>query len=132
MKKRPDSLIYIIALAGLIVAGIITTSIINAVKSNQTGTDIRAKAGVTNTLKFSGIVNSINDLDATIIVDDVQLSKESRSGNPVNYGSWTVTPPQTFSLSSAVPGSAITFTVNADEFSVSSKHVVASDIKIGR
>ena len=103
MNKRPDSLLYIIALAALIVAGIVTTSIINAVKNNQAGTDIRAKAGVTSTLKFTGIVNSINDTDGTITVDNVQLSQESRSGQAVNYGTWSVTPPQTFSIVTATP-----------------------------
>lgn len=131
MNKRPDALIYILALAGLIVAGIITTSIINAVKNNQAGTDIRAKAGVVSTLKFVGIVNSVNE-DGTLIVDNVMFSPESRSGQPVNYGSWIVTPPQTFVTGSAMPGSKITFTVNTNEFNVAAKQVVAAQITVGK
>lgn len=130
MNKKPDSLLYILALAGLIVAAVITTSIIGAVKNNQAGTDIRAKAGVTNTLKLTGIVESADDLKGTVKVLNVQFAQESRSGKAVDYGTWIVTPPNTFEFPTAVPGAKISFTVNSDSFDVMKKEVVAAQMAI--
>ena len=119
------------ALGALIIAGVITTAIINVVKNNQrSATDIRAKAGVTNTLKLTGTIDSVDDAAGTLTVIDVQFAAESRSGKPVNYGTWTVTPPNIFSLSSAVPGAKVTFTVNSDSFDVVSKQVTAANVTI--
>lgn len=128
MNKKPDSLVYILALAGLIVIGIITTSIIGAIKSNQSGTDNRAKAGVVNTLKLIGTVESADTTTNTVRVLDVQFSPESRSGKAVNYGTWIVTPPNTFDFATAVPGAHIRFTVNSDSFDVMQKEVVAAEM----
>ncbi|MEK7533631.1 MAG: hypothetical protein AAB542_04315 [Patescibacteria group bacterium] len=131
MNKKPDAMIYAMALGGLIIAGIITTAIINVVRNNQSSAvDIRAKAGVTNTLKLTGTVDSIDETAGTITVLDVQFAEESRSGKAVNYGRWTVTPPVTFSLMSAIPGANITFTVASDSFNVVSKQVTAANVVI--
>lgn len=124
-------MVYAIALGALIVMGVITTAIINVVKNNQSSaTDIRAKAGVVNTLKLVGTVDSTDDINGTITVLNVQFDDESRSGKPVNYGTWSVTPPMTFSLSSALPGTRISFTVNSDSFNVASKQVVAAQVTV--
>lgn len=131
MTKKPDALVYAVALGGLIIAGVVTIAIINVVKNNQSAaTDIRAKAGVTNTLKLTGTVDSIDETTGTITVLDVQFAAESRSGKAVNYGTWTVTPPVTFSLMSAIPGANITFTVASDSFNVVSKQVTAANVVI--
>ena len=131
MTKRPDAMVYAVALGGLIIIGVVTTAIINVVKNNQSApTDIRTKAGVVNTLKLTGTVDSVDETAGTISVLDVQFSSESRSGKPVNYGTWTVTPPRTFSLMTAVPGAKISFTVNSDSFDVMSKQVVAASVTI--
>lgn len=124
-------MVYAIALGALIIMGVVTTAIINVVKNNQSSaTDIRAKAGVVNTLKLIGTVDSTDDIAGTITVLNVQFADESRSGKPVNYGTWSVTPPATFALSSALPGSQISFTVNSDSFNVSSKQVVAAQVTV--
>jgi hypothetical protein len=131
MNKKPDAMVYAIALGALIIMGVVTTAIINVVKNNQSSaTDIRAKAGVVNTLKLTGTVDSTDDISGTITVLNVQFADESRSGKPVNYGTWSVTPPQTFSLSTALPGTRISFTVNSDSFNVASKQVVAAQVTI--
>ncbi len=132
MNRKPDSLLYFAALAALVIVGIITTSIINAIKTNNAGTDIRAKAGVTSTLKFSGVVSQINDVDGSIVIDNMQLSAESRSGSAVDYGTWTVTPPRTFVAGSAPPGTRVSFTVSSDKFDVSSKHATAAEMTVVR
>lgn len=120
------------ALAGLIIAGVVTTSIIGAIKNNQSGTDNRAKAGVTNTLKLTGTVESVDDVARTLQVLNVQFSDESRSGKAVNYGTWIVTPPNTFDFPSAQPGTKISFTVNSDSFDVMKKEVVAAQMAVSK
>lgn len=132
MNKKPDSLIYIMALAGLIVVAIITTSIINAVKNSGSATDIRAKAGVVNTLKLVGTVESIDSVTGILTVLDVQFAPESRSGKAVNYGTWKVTPPSAFNIATAGPGTKINFTVNSDSFDVVAKEVVAAQMTLSK
>lgn len=132
MKKRPDALIYAIALGVLVVMGMITTAIIDRVKSSQSAADVRAKAGVTNTLKLTGTVETVDESSGTISVADVQFATESRSGKAVNYGTWTVTPPSTFNLLTANPGANIAFTISADSFNVETHAVVASQITVGK
>lgn len=124
-------MMYAIVLGALVVAGIITTTIINVVRNNQNNaTDIRAKAGVINTLKLSGTVDSINEASGTLTVLDVQFADESRSGKAINYGTWVVTPPSTFNLLSAGPGTKITFTISSDSFDVAAKQVVAAAVTV--
>lgn len=125
-------MIYAIALGALVVMGMITTTIIDRVKNSQGATDIRAKAGVTNTLKLTGTVESVDESGGTIKVNDVQFATESRSGKVANYGTWVVTPPSSFNLLTANPGASITFTINADSFNVESHAVVASQITVGK
>lgn len=125
-------MIYAIALGALVVMGMITTAIIDRVKSSQSSADVRAKAGVTNTLKLTGTVESVDESSGTIVVNDVQFTTESRSGKVANYGTWTVTPPSTFNLLSANPGASIAFTISADSFNVETHAVVASQISVGK
>lgn len=123
-------MIYAIALGILVIAGIITTAIIDSVKNNQSATDIRAKAGVVSTLKLTGTVDTVDESAGTITVLDVQFADESRSGKAVNYGTWTVTPPSTFSLLQATPGKKMMFTVQSDSFNVASKKVTAAAVSV--
>lgn len=128
--KKTKGLPYIVAALVLIIVGIITTAIIGAVKNNDSSSDIRAKAGVTNTLKLTGFVGSVDDINGTITVENVQFDEGSRSGPAHNYGTWTVTPPRTFSLFSAQSGKKITFTVQTESFNVAVKKVVAVQMTV--
>ncbi|MEK7060868.1 MAG: hypothetical protein AAB937_01390 [Patescibacteria group bacterium] len=134
MNKKPNSLIYIVAAVGLIIVGIVTTAIINAVKNtNQSGgTDIRARAAVTNTLKLTGIVSEVIDLEGMLIVSNVQFADTSRSGTAKDYGTWKVFVPTNFALITATVGSTVTFNIDAKSFNVTTKSVVASQITVGK
>ena len=123
-------MIYVMALAGLIVVAVITTSIIGAVKNSGNATDIRAKAGVVNTLKLVGTVESVDAVTRELTVLDVQFAAESRSGKAVNYGIWKVTPPASFDIAGAGPGVKVNFTVNSDSFNVVAKQVIAAQMSI--
>lgn len=131
MAKKPDSMVYIVAILLLVIGGIVMASIISSVKNNSsTQTDIRARAGVVNTLKLVGIVSEIDTVNNTIAVSNVHFSPDSRSGPEVDYGTWIVVPPQTFSLFSATPGAGIEFVINASDFDVANKLVVASAVTL--
>jgi hypothetical protein len=126
--KQSRNLFYLIAVVSLVVVAIVTTAIINAVKNSQSSpTDIRAKAGVANTLQLTGLVAGTNEA-GDFIVNDVQFSENSRSGPARNYGTWTVTPPRTVSPGSIGIGQQINFTVDSASFDVLSKKVVASQL----
>ncbi len=131
MKKRPDNLLYLAAICGLVIAGIITTAIISAVKNNQAApADIRARAGVVDIVKLTGTVTDTSSTDNTVTVANVMLSAESRSGPAVNYGTWTVTPPRSISISSLLPGKTVNFVVSAASFDVATHKVVASQMSM--
>jgi hypothetical protein len=130
MKNNNKNLIYIVAAVSLIIIGIIMTSIIGAVKNNQAPADIRAKAGVTNTLKLIGIVESTDETNGTVTVSNVQFDQSSRSGEAHNYGTWVVTAPRTFSLFSAQSGKSISFTIATESFNVAVKNVVATQMSV--
>ncbi len=128
--KKTKGLPYIVAALVLIIVGIITTAIIGAVKNSDSTSDIRAKAGVTNTLKLTGYVGTVDDVNGTITVENVQFDETSRSGPATNYGTWTVTPPQQFSLFTAQPGKKLTFTVQTESFNVAVKKVSAVQMTV--
>lgn len=133
MKKRPDSLIYVAVLFVLIIAAVVTTSIINAVKNNQSApTDIRARAGVINIVKLNGTITDVNNADGIVTVANVEMSADSRSGPAINYGTWKVTPPVGFNFFSATVGKNVSFVVNAASFDVATKQVVASEMTISK
>lgn len=128
--KKTSGVIYIIAAVLLIIVGIVTTTIISSVKDKQPTSDIRAKAGTTNTLKLTGTISEINDVESTLTVTNVQFSQDSRSGEAKNYGTWTVTPPSGFEFGSAAPGLTATFTVETTSFNVASKKVAAVQMTV--
>lgn len=131
--KKQQNLIYLIAVVSLVVVAIITTTIINTVKNSQSApTDIRAKAGQTHTLKLEGQITDINDTDGILVVGNVELSPESRSGKPSNLGTWMVTPPPSFSLASAQIGQKITFVIDQASFNVLLKKVTAVQVTVTR
>lgn len=131
MKRRPDSLTYIVFLFVLIIVAAISSAIINAVKNNTSSpADIRARAGVVDIVKLTGTVASVDETNGIVTISNVQLAPESRTGPAVNYGTWTVTPPRTFTLSSARIGAEADFVINSDSFNVASKQVIASQMSV--
>jgi len=128
MKKKSNRYIYILAILVLIIAGVVTTALISSARNKESPADIRARAGVVSTLKFTGTVSDLDTGNVTITVDNVVLHSESRSGQEVNYGTWVVTPPRTFNMFNTSVGETITFVVNSDSLDVASRQVVASQI----
>jgi len=131
MAKKPDSIVYIITILLLVIAGMVTVTIISSVRNNsESQTDIRARAGVVNTLTLLGTVSAIDTVNNALTVQNVRFSPKSRSGPEVNYGTWVVFPPNTFSLYSAQVGAGVTFVINAGDFDVAQKMVIASEVTL--
>jgi hypothetical protein len=87
--------------------------------------DIRARAGTQNALKFVGVVASVDEAKGTLQVTGIQLAETSRSGDAQNYGDWTVTAPPAFNFASVSPGTIVTIGVEPSTFDISS-HVVSA------
>ncbi len=114
------SVVFIILAIGFI-------SLLGNTRSSVPATDTRAKAGVTATLKLSGIVSSINDTKGVIIVNNLQFLDATS-----NLGTWTVTPPSGFIIGSVGPGSRVTLTVNPATFLAATHTLTATQIKVER
>ncbi len=112
------SVVFVILAIGFI-------SLLGSTRSSAPATDTRAKAGITATLKLSGIVSSIDDTKGVIIVNNLQFLDATS-----NLGTWTVTPPSGFIIGSVGPGSRVTLTVNPTTFLAASHTLTATQIKI--
>lgn len=126
MHKKANSLLYIGGSLMLILAAIAVTTILNRTSNSADGVDVRAKAGVANTLQLTGIVASVSQSTGTLAVDNVMFAS---STNNDNLGLWTVSSPLV-DLSTFPVGSKITLTVDATTFLVTTHTMTATQIKI--
>lgn len=115
----------------LILLGIALVAIISKSAPAGSSSDIRARAGTQNALKFVGVVASIDEGQGTIQVADIQLADSSRSGDAQNYGNWTVTTPPTFNFASISQGSRVTIGVDPSTFNVANHAVTALTLTPG-
>lgn len=127
-KKQTNNTLLFISI-GLIFLAILLTAIIGKVTNNESATDLRAKAGFSSSLRLEGVVKSVDSSSGTFIVDDVHFIYKSRKDSEENLGSWTVTPPEGFSLGSLAPGSAVILNANPNSFLVSSHTMTAAKIE---
>lgn len=129
MPQKNKSLLYIFGSIILIFAAIIVTALIQKT-SGPASEDIRARAGIKNTLRFTGIVVSIDTTRGTFVINNVQFENAAPGSTPL--GKWTVTPPPTFSLTSLFTGVNVTISVDASTFKITNHTVTATEIKINR
>lgn len=94
---------------------------------SSNSSDVRAKAGITATLKLAGTVSSTDDTKGVLIVSGLQFLDQAG-----NLGVWTVTPPPGFSLVSVSPGTRVTLTVNPTTFKASTHTLTATQIVVSR
>ena len=114
---------------GLIMLAIGLVTILDKLQSpTSQSTDVRARAGVTNTLKFVGLVSTVDETQGTVEVSSLQFDQSSLSGEATNLGTWIVTPPSGFNLASLTPGMTVTIGVNAKKFLATSHTVTALTI----
>ncbi|MBI3577204.1 hypothetical protein HY086_04160 [Candidatus Gottesmanbacteria bacterium] len=126
MKKQSNTFLYVVVIIGLIIAGVAATTLLNRAKEGASS-DIRAKAGVANTLRISASVAAVDSAKGVFTVTNLHFAS-SQTG--ANMGTWTVTPPPGFSLGSLSPGAQLTMTIDPTTMLAESHTVTATQIII--
>jgi hypothetical protein len=116
----------------LVVLAIPLVSLLGRMGSSDTSGDVRARASATNALQMNGTVNSVNETQGTILVDNVYLAEESRSGDAKGLGTWTVTVPAGFNLASVLPGQTILIGIDSKTLLAETHTVTALTINPAR
>jgi hypothetical protein len=130
--KKNRTYLYIFGSVIIIVLGIALVAILDkAAPQTGSATDIRAQAGTQYTLKFTGLVNTVNQTKGTVDVTNVQMADSSRQGSPQDLGEWTVTPPAEFNFASVSPGMSVTIGVDASTFNIANHAVTAITLTPG-
>lgn len=126
--KSHNSFLYIGASMFLIVGAIAATAIFRR-NDTSSGTDIRAKAGVSASLRLTGNVSGADDTNGTLTVSNLKFMD---SQDTTTLGTWTVTPPEGSSVSSYPVGANIVLTINPNTFLVTSHTVTATQIVVNK
>jgi len=131
MKKNSESsnTLFFVSI-GLIFLAIVLTALISKISSKDSATDLRAKAGFSSSLKLEGTFKSADSSNGTFIVDNVHFIYKSRKDSEENLGSWTVTPPPGFAVSSVRPGDTVILNVNPTSFLVIDHTLTAAKIEV--
>lgn len=114
---------------GLIILAIGMVAILDkTTQSKSASTDVRARAATTKNLMIDGVVQSVNEVNNTLIVERVIFADTSRSGPAKDMGTWIVTPPASFSIASISPGAKVLIGVDAKTFLASKRTMTAMTI----
>jgi len=112
----------------LVVLAIPLVSLLSRTGSPSTSGDVRARAGVAAALQLNGTVNSVDEAKGTLVVDNVYLADESRSGEAKGMGAWIVTAPAGFNFASVAPGQRILVSIDSKTFLAETHTVTAVSI----
>ena len=118
--KKDNTFLYIISTVTFIFLGIILTTVINKTKSS----DVRAKASATAGIEATAVVSSVDSETNAIKVDELTFASSK-----TNLGSWTITPPSSFLLSSIIVGNAIKLTIDPTHFDIQTHTLTAKKIQ---
>jgi hypothetical protein len=130
MKNK--STIILFGTVVLILLAVALVAILGRGTPSNSSTDVRARAGIQNALKFVGVVASVDEAKGTILVTNVQLADEDRAGKAQNMGEWTVTVPAAFNFASASPGTTVTIGVEATTVNIVSHTFTAVTLTPGK
>lgn len=119
-NKKDNTFLYILSTVTFIFLGIILTSVINKTKSS----DVRAKASATNGIEATAVVSSVDSETTSIKVDTLTFASSKTS-----LGSWSITPPSSFLLSSIIVGNTIKLTIDPAQFNIQSHTLTAKKIQ---
>lgn len=120
-KKKDNTFLYIISTITFVLLGIILTAVIRQNKPN----DIRTRASATSGIDATATVTAIDSETHSMMVKDLIFT----SSNDKNLGTWQVTPPLSFTLSSLIPGNSITLKINPSNFDIQTHTLTAKEIK---
>lgn len=124
-QKHNNIFFFIGSVLLIIIAIAITTIVEKNASSKDASTDVRARAAVSATLELIGSLSSIDFESNVFILDSVKFPGNDEQ----SLGTWTVTPPGGFSLSSLTAGKKIRIKVDASTFLATSHTVRAMEVK---
>lgn len=125
MKDKGNSMLYFVGSVLLIIVAIVFTAILDSTRGSEPSGDIRARAGNLSTVNMSGTISSADETQGVLVVDNLQFKR----GTKKNLGTWTVTPPASYTLSRAVPGKKITLAVDPTTFIAMTHTLTATSLK---
>jgi len=121
VKKKDNSLLYLVSTIAFIIVGIILTGIINTNKSSST--DIRSRASATSGIDATAIVSEVkND---TVLVDQLTFTSSPQK----NMGSWIITPPTSAKLETFTDGTKIKIIIDPTTLKIETHTLTAKEIK---
>ncbi len=133
MATKNRSTLFIGGSVLLIMFAVAATAIVNTTQnSGQTSADIRAKAGVTATLRTTGTVTLVDNAAGKIVVNNLRFVESTGGVGNSNLGSWTVTPPPGFNFGSVSAGNTVTVTIDPSTFLTTYHTVTATQIVVGQ
>lgn len=126
--KKSRTLVYVGSSLALIIVAIVFSSFLNRREPAETSSsDIRARANAPGLIKVTGLVNEVNETEGTILVENLAFEDATKS-----LGTWTVTAPISFSVSSAFPGAKLVITVDPPTMMAQSRTLTATEIVVSR
>jgi|SRR3989344_4025798 len=126
-EQKQGNILFFIGSVLLIIVAIAVSAVVqkNTTSENQT-TDVRARAGAVSTLEMNGTLSSVDPGSNVFIIDQMKFS-----GNDTqSLGTWIVTPPSGFSLSTLSAGKKVHIKVNANTFLATTHTVTATEVRV--
>lgn len=125
--KKSSTLPYLFASLGFITIAIVISTIVSRSKDASTSVDIRTRATSASLVEVTGLVAQVDDINGTIVVDDLRFE-----GSEKSLGTWTVTPPPSFAVTSVFPGERITISVSPPTMLAETHTLTATEITVSR
>ena len=119
--KKDNSFLYIISTITFILLGIILTSVIDQTKAK----DVRARASAISGVNATAVVAEIRQDAGTLVVTQLAFASSPER----TMGSWIVTPPSAFKLSSVAVGNTIRLIINPASLAIAEHSFTAKEIK---
>jgi anti-sigma-K factor RskA len=119
--KKDNTFLYIISTITFVLLGIILTSVINQTKSKDT----RIRASATTGISATAVVTAIDSGTNTITINQLTFA----SNKDKTLGTWVITPPSSFVVSSIIPGNTITIKIDPARFDIQNHTLTAKEIK---
>lgn len=123
-KKKDRTYTYIVGSLMLILIGIVTTNVIDKIKSSNS-TDIRARAGNDRGLQSIGTITGIDIPSGTITVDGFHFASNPNQ----NLGTWIVSVPTGYNFRKFGAGEQIRIFIDQTSYNIAKHTVVAKDIR---
>ena len=123
MPSKNYTLFFIFSVGFVLISIAFITILGQTSKKDNGNVDIRAKATVANSLKFIGIVGTVDSSARTITVDQVKF--ENKKDEPASMGTWVVKQSPDIQPGSIMAGNKILISADAATFDASAKTMTA-------